>query len=92
MSYSCVIDPELTAPLSHGLSAGKYSRMWSDLPGFEQNEASQPGAFRMADLCRSGLSFSGWSTFIQPARSKFIQKKLVNQKLTSGVLRGRPSR
>ena len=39
MSFSCVIHPELKAPLSQTLEAGKYSRMFPDLPGSEQDES-----------------------------------------------------
>lgn len=39
MSHSCVIHPELKAPLSHALDAGKYSRMFPDLPALEQTAA-----------------------------------------------------
>ncbi len=39
MSHSCVIHPELKAPLSHALDAGKYSRMFPDLPALAQGDA-----------------------------------------------------
>jgi hypothetical protein len=36
MIHSCVIHPELKAPLSHALEAGKYSRLFPDLPALDQ--------------------------------------------------------
>ncbi len=37
MQHSCVIHPELKAPLSHALDNGKYGRMFPELPGLAQD-------------------------------------------------------
>ena len=53
MNHSCVIHPELKAPLSHALEDGKYGRMFPDLPGLK----IEPGV--LVALGQAGGSIEG---------------------------------